>query len=488
MKKITCLVIISLFCLTSLLPAVNSFYIENKINVLENSLDKAFQLPISNGWMEIFGGSSYDNGYSVQQTTDSGYIITGGTRSFGADLGDVWLIKTDSNGNKIWDKTYGEKDDSEVGFSVQQTTDGGYIFTGYSERPGGSQALLIKTDSNGDKVWDRTFGGVGFDYCYSVQQTTDGGYIITGETGFLDAPASDNDVWLIKTDSNGDKVWDRTFGGSSYDGGFSVQQTTDGGYIITGAANSFGAGDWDLWLIKTDSYGNEIWNKTFGGIDRDVGWSIRQTNDGGYIITGYTDSFGAGKEDFWLIKTDSYGNEAWNRAFGGIGYDRGHCVQQTKDGGYIIVGETWSFGAGFNDVWLIKTDSQGNANVTNEPPNTPTITGQTNGKAEEEYEYKFVSTDPNDDKVSYYVDWGDNSTTGWTRTLPSGEYYNSSHNWSEKGEYIIKAKAKDYYGVESNWATLAVSMPKNQVNHLLNNLLGRLLHYISFISIGGSKV
>ena len=309
-------------------------------------------------WNKTFGGAYQDYGSSVQQTTDSGYIITG---KAGSGYSDLWLIKTDSQGNEEWNKTFGGAD-YDCGNSIQQTTDGGYIITGWTESYGAGygDVWLIKIDPQGNEMWSKTFGGSGGDWGYSVQQTTDGGFIISGWTNSYSAGDIDPDVWLIKTDSQGNEVWSKTFGGSGYDCGGSVQQTTDGGYIVTGRTESYGAGSVDLWLIKTDSQGNEVWSKTFGGADKDYGSSVQQTTDGGCIITGLTESHGAGNEDVWLIKTDSQGNEVWSRTFGGSYGDWGNSVQQTTDGGFIITGLTESYGAGSADVWLIKTDSQGN--------------------------------------------------------------------------------------------------------------------------------
>jgi len=209
-------------------------------------------------------------------------------------------------------------------------------------------------------LWTKTFGGSHYDRGYSVHQTSDDGYIITGETKSYGA--GENDLWLIKTDVSGDELWTNTFGGTSSDGGNSVQETSDGGYIITGYTESYGSGKRDIWLIKTDELGNTMWTKTFGGNDHDKGYCVKQTSDDGYIITGETKSYGAGEYDLWLIKTDVSGDTGWTRTFGGVYTDVGKSVQQTFDGGYIVTGWTeWTTITRIEaDIWLIKMDESGN--------------------------------------------------------------------------------------------------------------------------------
>lgn len=257
-----------------------------------------------------------------------------------------------------WKQTIGG-----IGFdnanSVQQTGDGGYISAGGTDSYGSGDGdfWLVKTDSNGKEQWNRTFGGTDYDYAHSVMQTLDGGYILTGNTGSFGA--GESDVWLVKTDALGYEQWNMTFGGTDRDSAYSVTQSTDGGYILAGETYSYGAGRSDVWLVKTDSKGYEQWNKTFGGINDDRAESVQQSPDGGYILAGQTSSFGPGWSNAWLIKIDTNGNMQWNQTFGGTGGDWAESIQQTSDGGFIIAGTTTSYGAGYFDFWLIKTDSKG---------------------------------------------------------------------------------------------------------------------------------
>jgi len=316
-------------------------------------------------WTRTYGGENSDRGHSVQQTADSGYVLAGYTNSFGAGSYDIWLIRTDASGDTLWTRTYGDTL-LEDGFSVRETADGGYIIVGSTQSYGAGESdiWLIKTDASGDTLWTRTYGDTGLEFGHSVQQTADGGYVIVG--GTESHGAGDFDVRLVRADALGDTMWTRTYGGENSDYGYSVAQTMDGGYIVAGFTKSFGAGNEDVWLLKTDSMGDTAWTRTFGDSARNLGYSVDVTADSGYVIVGFT---GLADPDCWLIKTDGDGGTMWTRIFGGLADDVGSSVEQTADGGYIIGGYTMSFGAGWYDFWLIKTDTAGLLAV--EEPGTP---------------------------------------------------------------------------------------------------------------------
>lgn len=319
-------------------------------------------------WTKTYGGSGDDRGYSVQQTADGGCIVAGYTRSFGAGLPDVYLLKTDSFGDTIWTSTYGGIDLDE-GYSVQQTSDGGYIIAGRtcSFGPGVTKVYLVKTDSVGAASWSRTYGADRFDEGYSVQQTSDGGYIIVGSSW---GPYSDShDVYLVKTDTVGNGVWTKVYGGSKSDMGRSVQQTLDGGYIVAGWSYASDVDSYDVYLLKTDSLGDTTWSRTYGGSRCQFGSSVQQTSDGGYIIAGVGVPSDGSAFDLYLVKTDSVGDTVWTRTYGEEGpcIDSAACVRQTQDGGYVVVGYTTAFGAGLADVYLIKTEGSGVGVEENRP-------------------------------------------------------------------------------------------------------------------------
>ena len=326
-------------------------------------------------WEKTFGGANVDVAYSVQQTSDSGYIIAGGTYSYGAGSCDIWLVKTNGDGTVEWSKTFGGAR-FDLAYSVQQTTDGGYIVAGCTESYGAGQKdfWLVKVDPEGNQQWSKTFGGRGDDKAKCVQQTSDGGYVIVGYTESYGAGGAD--FWLVKVDSEGNQQWSKTFGGADDDGAHSVQQTSDGGYIVAGATYSYGAGGADFWLVKVDSEGNQQWSKTFGGADDDGAYSVQQTTDGSYIMAGSTLSYGAGQEDFWLVKVDADGNEQWNRTFGGVEDDLAWSVHQTSDGGYIIAGYTSSYGAGSIDIYVVKL----NPEIDTTPPSLITDFNASDGE------------------------------------------------------------------------------------------------------------
>ncbi|MFX1563021.1 MAG: dockerin type I domain-containing protein [Promethearchaeota archaeon] len=336
--------------------------------ILAFNIRKAGSLyPPPTEWTRTYGiNGNHNEARSLVQTSDGGFAVLGFTRHYVAGwvyTEDFWLVKTDPAGNAEWNRTYGVPtyDDLESGRSVVQTDDGGYALAGYAGiygQPIYYDFWLVKTDSLGNMEWNQTYGGADIDCAYSLVQTSDGGYVMTGGTSSYGAGKTD--VYLVKTDSTGNMEWNQTYGGADIDCAYSVVQAGDGEYVVAGLTDSYGAGNRDFWLIKTDAGGNTMWNQTYGGTEMDWGYSVVRTSDGGYAIAGFTESFGAGIRDFWLVKTDSSGNMEWNQTYGGTQKEEAYSLVQTSDGGYALVGWTNSSPTASHDFWLVKTDSTGN--------------------------------------------------------------------------------------------------------------------------------
>lgn len=304
-------------------------------------------------WTRKYWPSGHQVGYSVQQTSDGGYVIAGYTWSSTKSY-DICLLKTDENGNFDWQKTYGDSGDDR-GHWVEETLGGGYMVVGQLSSNDGADTdvCLMKTDVNGDTVWTRSYGGEGFDTGWSGQQTPDSGYIVAGYTDSFGAGGSD--VYLVKTDKNGEAAWARTYGGVGTEHAYCVQQTLDGGYIVAGDVDIFPAFKTDVYLVKTYANGDVDWTGQYGGSEDDYGRSVQQTFEGGYIVAGFTSSFGPGDVCLYLVKTNWAGDSLWTRAFGGAGSDLGYSILETPGSEYVIAGHTTSFGAGHSDAYLVKT-------------------------------------------------------------------------------------------------------------------------------------
>lgn len=309
-------------------------------------------------WTSQYGGAEYDVFYSVcrgysTEAYSARYIAAGGTTSQGAGESDAFFVNRGDSGT-LWQHTYGGPEWDEAR-SIQFTFSYGYIATGgtCSYGAGSMDVWLLRLNYGGGLSWDGVYGGPGTDLGISVLNGSDGGYIIAGITDSFGAGG--NDIYVLKTDNDGILLWEKTYGGVLDDRCTSMIMTSDGGYLISGYTHSFGAGGSDVWLLRLDSNGELLWERTYGGIDDDWGNSVQEIQQSGFIIVGGTCSYGAGNSDLYMIRTDSIGNVYWDFTLGGPGDEQGNSVDITQDDGCIMVGETNSTGAGEDDLWLVRT-------------------------------------------------------------------------------------------------------------------------------------
>ncbi|MEO0900894.1 MAG: hypothetical protein AAFY00_02350 [Bacteroidota bacterium] len=356
-------------------------------------------------WVRSFGGSGEDTAQSVIQTSDGGYAVLGYTNSTDGDLAekslnvnDYWLLKLDADGNLQWSKTYGGSKDDR-GQSVIQTIDGGYAIVGYAMSDDGDGTnnegfhdnWILRLDASGNILWERSFGFSGHDHSYDVVQTSDGGFFFSG---FLDVTSSGGEgntgkspyltrhgvgeFWGTRLDANGDLIWRRYFGGTNNDRSFGVVEANDGGLVMVGASESDdfdisnSKGSYDFWVVKVSAKGEMLWEKSFGGTGIDKAYAVVKTQDNAYAVVGNTFSVDTdvsknnGESDVWLIKVSDNGNLLWEKTFGGTAFDAARGLDVSSEGGFVIAGNSKSLDGnatennGENDLWIIKTDAEGN--------------------------------------------------------------------------------------------------------------------------------
>ena len=332
-------------------------------------------------WIKNFGGTGSDKAQAVINTSDGGFAVLGYSNSTDGELtrkslavNDYWLLKFDSDGSMQWNRTYGGSKDDR-GQAVIQTTDGGYAIAGYamssdgdgSNNEGFHDHWIIKLNPVGDIEWERSFGFAGHDHAYDLVESSDGGFFFGG---FLDVVASGGagssekgsyltrhgvgEFWGTKIDENGNLQWRHFFGGTNNDRAYGVVNSFDGGYIMSGFSESDDTdisntkGSYDFWLVKLDANGNLVWERSFGGSGIDVSYDIERTDDNAYVVVGHSFSMDKditsnhGESDVWLIKIDEQGELLWERTFGGSAFDSANSVKQTADGGFLIAGNSRS--------------------------------------------------------------------------------------------------------------------------------------------------
>lgn len=356
----------------------------------------SFSQPIIQ-WQKTYGGTASDEASIIRATSDGGFIVTGLSYSDDGDVtghhgaSDHWVVKLDAAGNAVWNNSFGGSGDDK-GYDIVQTTDGGYIITGYESSTDGNITFnhgltdywVVKLDATGNLQWQKSYGGTSADNSYAIIQTLDGGYAVTGFSNTTDGSGDipDNngswDYWFCKLDAGGNIQWQKSLGGSATDDAFGIVQNTDSSYVICGYSSSPDGmvtgnhGDNDYWIVKLDKTGALVWERSYGGSGSDRAFGISKTSDGGYIINGVSASADGdvtgnhGSTDYWVVKLDADGLLQWQHALGGSGDDFGRIAFELPDGGYMIGGRTNSpndgdvkENHGDYDYWLLKLDLSG---------------------------------------------------------------------------------------------------------------------------------
>ena len=435
-------------------------------------------------WSNTYGGAGWEYGYDICNSNNGGYLLTGYSTSYNTDNSkDVFIVKINENGDESWSKTYGGSG-LDIGKSICRSDDG-YMICGYTESFGAGEndIYIIHIDESGNVLWEKQFGGTGAELGYEIKRTYDHNYIVIGASG---SDRANYDFYVLKINNDGDIIWENYFGAPGGDGGYdrghSIIETSDGDFLAVGETNYGDA--LNILVVKIDAEGNDEWKKIYGEALHDHADSIMETSDGNYVLCGRLDKTSTGKNDIGLIKINDEGEEIWKKIMSMSCSEWATSVIETSDNDLLIAGHTNSIGSGSYDMFVMKTDSEGNANQQPYKPDPPT--GPESGSIKESQSYIATAEDPENEDIYFLFDWGDGSDSGWLGPYNSGNECEASHSWDTKGEYQIKVKVRDVNGGESEWSDpLSVSMPKiNERSHpLMSWIFKKLIDQFPFFEI-----
>jgi hypothetical protein len=351
------------FCISN--TPDGGFIISGQTKSLSDTLGDSYLVKLDSfgekEWERSYGGRWLDGGNSIVPTKDGGYFITNHTQSYGSGECDSWVYKTGDVGNMMWEQVYGSSRD-DAGYQGIQTSTGEFVVTGVTILKPDTlgDAFIAKYAEDGEPLWVHSYGGDNAQLGERIAEAQDGGYVVAGIT--TNNSNGPEDMYVFKTDANGKLLWSKNIGGKGYDEAQALIATEDGGYLVGGFSTSFGTSE-DCYLVKLDGSGNILWSRIYGGDKEERIASITGSGDGGFVFTGYTQSFGDTLGDVLVIKTDAYGNQLWLKTFGGEKEEKGAWIVRARDGGYAITGKTMSKGNGDADVYLIKINDEGEINL-----------------------------------------------------------------------------------------------------------------------------
>ena len=322
--------------------------------------DKGGKASTSSGgeWDGLYGGAHNDKANSIIECEDGGYIAAGLTKSFGKGKWDAWIVRLDEEGEELWSKTFGKEGDDEA-FAIREFSDG-FLVSGFSDRGESvkEQAWIFKINGSGDKLWEKFYGGEHDDSANSLVVNPDGSMVFAGVKKLTSY--TNSDLWVVSISSSGKVKWEKTFGERRKDMANAIIKTSDNGYLVVGQKlNTSKTGGHDGYCIKLDSSGDTVWEKTYGGKKKDVAFDVKETEDGGFVISGKNRSTGAGNYDLWVFKLDKSGKMMWEKIYGGEDMEEGRAVALRENGGLLVAGFTKSKGAGKADLWILKLDDSG---------------------------------------------------------------------------------------------------------------------------------